>query len=89
LNVNKKILLLYNDLSIFAGIYRYLDKGLVAGAWLISIVVSSFFIIYSRGVNANPNSADIDEQKGGCNIKLPDKWWKVIQRLAIFKISIR
>ncbi|XP_060558240.1 cardioacceleratory peptide receptor-like [Ruditapes philippinarum] len=58
------------------GIYRYLDKGLVAGAWLISIVVSSFFIIYSRGVNANPNSADIDEQKGGCDIKLPDKWWK-------------
>ncbi|XP_060572672.1 cardioacceleratory peptide receptor-like [Ruditapes philippinarum] len=58
------------------GIHRYMNKCLVGGAWLISIVASSFFIIYSQGVNANPNGADIYEQKGGCKIKFPDNWWK-------------
>ncbi|XP_060572671.1 cardioacceleratory peptide receptor-like [Ruditapes philippinarum] len=76
MSVDRFLAIKYPFKVLRIGIYRNLDKCLVAGAWLISIVVSSFFIIYSRGVNANPNRADIDEQKGGCDIKLPDNWWK-------------
>ncbi|XP_060561178.1 neuropeptide S receptor-like [Ruditapes philippinarum] len=76
MSVDRFLAIKYPLTVLRIGIYRYLDKGLVAGAWLISIVVSCFFIIYSRGVNANPNRADIDEQKGGCDIKLPDYWRK-------------
>ena len=60
-----------------AGMCRHLDKALVFGAWLISIVASSFYIPYSRGINANPDSTDMFEQKGGCYFNLPGDWWKV------------
>ncbi|XP_060571198.1 cardioacceleratory peptide receptor-like isoform X2 [Ruditapes philippinarum] len=58
------------------GAYRYLDKGMVFGAWLLSLLGSSFFIPYTRGINANPDSADMYEQKGSCNIVMPESWWK-------------
>ncbi|XP_060569810.1 cardioacceleratory peptide receptor-like isoform X2 [Ruditapes philippinarum] len=58
------------------GACRYLDKGMVFGAWLLSLLVSSFFIPFSRGINANPDAADIYEQKGSCNINMPESWWK-------------
>jgi hypothetical protein len=54
---------------------------MVFGAWLLSLLGSSFFIPYTRGINANPDSADMYEQKGSCDIVMPESWWKVIHRL--------
>ncbi|XP_045175761.2 cardioacceleratory peptide receptor-like isoform X1 [Mercenaria mercenaria] len=58
------------------GMCRFLDKAMVLGAWFISLVVASFYIPYSKGVNANASATNPMDQIGECKIEFPDHWWK-------------
>lgn len=62
---------------IFTGAWRYLNKTLVFSAWLLSLLVASFFLRYSHGINADPNGKTFMETKGGCNLNFPQEWLKV------------
>lgn len=66
---------LYNMLS---GIWRHLNKTIVLSAWIISLLVASFVLGYSEGINADPGADAFIDQKGLCGLTFPDEWWKVM-----------
>ncbi|XP_060564223.1 cardioacceleratory peptide receptor-like [Ruditapes philippinarum] len=70
------------------GAWRYLDKSMVFGAWLLSLLVSSFYIPFSRGINATPGADNINEQKGSCNIDMHESWWKAYALTAAMIIYV-
>ena len=55
-----------------------LDKALVLGAWLLSFIISMFYLPFTEGFNGTI------EEGGYCKIDLPKSWWEVNKVHVLF-----
>lgn len=77
MSVDRFLAIKYPLNVVRVGACRFVDKGMVFGAWLISLGTASLYIFYSKGVNADPSSSSFFDQKGSCNIHMPKEWLRI------------
>ena len=64
---------------LFVGMCSLLDRTLVIGAWIISVLGPVWIFPYLKGVDGPVDKG------GGCNLMITEMWmWKVCQQLVSF-----